>query len=136
MAWIKPEDATQGYAIASWTVGQWTYNLSWTGSGYQFVVRDSTPSGKSSGGAAGSLGIWAHVTGVANAQTGKIKVYINGIEKAAGGGWNGSWYRAGAAEYIGWKDDSNEGFTGEIDDVRFYNRALTDAEILSIFEGK
>jgi hypothetical protein len=137
MAWVKPEDATQqGYAISSWTSGQWTYNLIWTGSAYQFTVRGSDLSGKSSGGAAGSLGIWAHVTGVANAQTGTIKVYINGVGKATGGGWDGSWYSAGAAEYIGWKDDSNDSFTGEIDDVRVYNRTLTDAEIFSIFEGK
>jgi len=136
MAWMKPQDATQRYAIASWTSGQWTYNLAWTGSAYQFTVRGSDNSGKTSGGTAGSLGIWAHVTGVANAQTGTIKLYINGVEKTIGGGWDGSWHNAGADEYIGWKDDSNVGFYGEIDDVRFYNRTLTDAEIFSIFEGK
>lgn len=92
---------------------------------------------QSSGSGAGALttGTWMHVACVYNGAT--VKIYINGVEV-------GSAARTGAVTTstrnvrIGGRDTSDpaEYFSGNIDDVRIYNRPLGASEVQMLAEGQ
>ncbi len=80
---------------------------------------------------------WVLLTGVINKDTNEIKIFINGV-------WNGTSYlpdsgydhpglpsMIGAHPYMG----GNSFTIGDIDEVLIYNRSLSDAEILQIYNA-
>jgi len=75
---------------------------------------------------------WYHVTGLINGPTNMI-IYVNGVD--IGGTYSGSggdvvWQSGSCTIGTGWTNlDYN--FKGLIDDVRIYNRALTEKEVHS-----
>ena len=74
-------------------------------------------------------GQWQHVVLVYGQN--HMKLYVNGILRSSTANTNG--FQASDADlYIG-KDDSGNYYKGAIDDVRIYNRALTDAEVVGLF---
>ncbi len=80
-----------------------------------------------------STGVWTHVVGTYDGSV--IRIYKDGILAASTSNTNGITY-AGGNVGIG---DSAQGpdpstkFTGLIDDVRIYNRALSASEVLGLF---
>lgn len=88
-----------------------------------------------------AMGTWTHVAGVGTGTT--LKVYINGIAQTLtfnGSGPHGSHYGANGGIFeVGGNIFSSPGagteafpFEGSMDDVRVYNKALSDAEMLQL----
>lgn len=156
MAWFRPEavppgtesanDARYGIVIkAGWHTG-----LSYNGE-KQFVMEHwLTPAAGSEefvwAGAgtwedSNDAGQWYHVAGVVDRKAGTTKLYVNGELK------NSADWEAGKASRDPGKQSWRVGIAspgaekwawpakGLIDDVRFYKKALADAEILDIFKG-
>jgi len=78
------------------------------------------------------LGVWQHITCVRSA--GQISIYINGVQVVSGA--EGTWAptypigpRIGSMIYDGYTPPQYNGHNGKIDDLRIYNRALSQAEI-------
>ena len=72
---------------------------------------------------------WYHVAGTLDA-AGESKIYINGVLDNSATG-NGREYIIGPAN-IGAYQESSRFFNGMIDDIRIYNRILSDVEIQEI----
>ena len=83
------------------------------------------------------IGVWAHValTGSWDGTNREIKIFLNGVVVGSGTmPVNPSTLGATADNYVAysrWTQDTN-GFNGILDDVRFYNRALTSTDILTM----
>lgn len=82
-----------------------------------------------------SPNIWQHIT-TSYKKTGDnasiSKLYINGELKNNGINENSIAFPGSEIFYIG-RNHSELGFNGELDDVRFFNRALSDSEILALY---
>jgi chitodextrinase len=77
-----------------------------------------------------SLNTWYYVAGVYNSSSRTIDIYVNGIldNGVLSGAVPSSQVNSGVNVYIGRKSSGNY-FNGVIDEVRIYNRALTQSEI-------
>jgi hypothetical protein len=83
-----------------------------------------------------TINTWYHVAGVYNKQAGTIQLYVNGVSQGtavAGSSWTATGATAiGRAKWGG----ANVDFTvGGLDEVRFYGRVLTLAEIQALAAG-
>ena len=80
---------------------------------------------------------WYHVVGVREGTS--VKLYINGVLNNTDAGNSGNMvYSANPRVEIGTKTASNTGSTawkGIIDEVRIYNRALSDSEIKALYDA-
>jgi len=139
-AWVKPmqdtigiyrgvvtkQDAAtySGYLLAISDNGFW-FRIYDTGGSNPVAYADSTY----------NIGSWYHV--VAKRGNNKVYFYINGIEQASKPDSLYSIKSNTQTLKIGryWTDISNFYFNGLIDDVRIYNRALSDAEIQAIYNA-
>lgn len=87
-------------------------------------------------------GQWYHVAGVVSRTTGAVSVYLDGELKGSGEGFDAN-AKARAYGTMTWKIGAcNPGAEkwgwpakGAIDDVRLYNRALSDAEVAELFKA-
>ena len=79
-------------------------------------------------------GAWHHVAGVDNGKGATWSVYVDGVVDATGPNTNLN-TAAGADWRIGQWLDGTMNFPGIIDEVRYYNRALSTSEIQSIVTG-
>jgi hypothetical protein len=89
------------------------------------------------------IGVFEYITAVYD--EGNIKIYINGIVKAektishSGTLDNpydmliGTWWDSNGTNIV--SDDSNRTFDGLIDDLRIYNRALSESEVQQLYLG-
>jgi len=142
--WLRPAVLTRGDLVTRWTNGVTTgdrFNLLYglTSGKPQFYVSTgsfSPPDYPNSGVGANvmSVGAWNHIVGVYDEKT--VAVWLNGILQASSvftGTINtasGSFIRIG-------RNGSTDGFTnGQLDDIRIYNRALSESEIRLLFESK
>ncbi len=76
---------------------------------------------------------WVHVVGVYNsASTPNFQVYINGVVSVNTTNWTGTMVSNAVSTQIGDRNGSYY-FSGKIDDVRIYNRALSSDEIKSLY---
>lgn len=99
-------------------------------SNYQFWINDSATTNYKAVSATNSvvLNQWQHVAGVWNGTD--IKIYINGALIATTTGVTGSSFKSQLFNPIKMGLNlSNEKFIGNIDEVRMWNRALSQAEI-------
>ena len=85
-----------------------------------------------------STSTWNHLALTYDASTGELKGYVNGELRASRSGVTRE--SSGATTYvIGHGDSTNLGegdyFNGLIDDVRIYNRALSEAEVRNNYRG-
>jgi len=78
---------------------------------------------------------WIHIVAVYNQSSANVVFYINGVVSADNGNSiYSSIYNSSTHLDIGRKQDSSpEYFPGSLDDVRIYNRALTQAEITQLY---
>jgi len=88
----------------------------------------STP-GEALASEAVSLGEWNHLCGTAS--SGVVTLYVNGEQKAQA---SGGTYAAPSAIQLGRRYGGGFPFPGSIDEVRIYNRALSPAEVLQLYE--
>ena len=76
---------------------------------------------------------WTHITGVIDAEKNYMKLYIDGIEVSTRDfKWNKRIYKSQLPLRIGWSHENRPAqspFVGQIDDVRIWNIARTDADI-------
>jgi hypothetical protein len=79
------------------------------------------------------LNVWTHVAGVYDSGTQTLRIYVNGTMDPTTGTGAGPVDGAGPL-MIGNAQGSNQ-FTGLIDDVRVYARALTDADVAALAAG-
>jgi hypothetical protein len=76
---------------------------------------------------------WHFICGVRNGSS--LKLYVDGNTSAATSDshvMSGSTYNM----YIGYGAASARHFTGKIDDVRIYNRAISDSEVQQLYQGQ
>lgn len=81
-----------------------------------------------------SVDTWYHITVVRNKTTGKLILYVDGeyVEQTDDISDNVS----GTDDVmIGGRKSTSEYFDGKLDDIRFYNRALSQAEIRAIYNS-
>ncbi len=75
--------------------------------------------------------VWHHVAGTWNTSTGELHLFLDGSEVAAGA--NATTGGSGSHKLsVGKVTTGTTGFAGGIDDVRIYNRILSDAEIAAL----
>ena len=85
---------------------------------------------------AGVTGSWMHIVGVNDVTTNNAYIYINGVAAANRGSrlpytGRGNFTIGKQGEYAG----GAEYFQGALDDIRIYNRALSAAEIQSLYSN-
>ena len=127
--WIYPNNNSTFFGIATFTsttgeqfqVLQWNQKIYITANGGAFYTPDIIT----------TTGTWYHVSGTYNTGDTEPKVYINGIEKSLSSGGGASSITAnsfviGSATFAG-----ASYYDGIIDEVRIYNRALTQEEIIN-----
>ncbi|RSM43597.1 LamG domain-containing protein [Amycolatopsis balhimycina DSM 5908] len=135
-AWVKLDAADAGShrVITQWgtttcsfclqyegNTGKWVFVMPQTDSasppGYNFV-RSVQPA---------AAGVWTHLAASYDAVGHKVRLYVNGVpagSAAAPSSWQGSdLLRIGT------------GFPGRIDEVRAYDRLVSDAEVLAMVTG-
>jgi len=137
--WIKPNPA--GGVVMS-ELGQSTINTSWHDVQIEVETNNSikaciwTGSDNCAVAATGiTYGKWYNVVMSYNSSSGVMSSYVNG---AAGGTVSGTKQNTTSLFYgIGATDSTNGGngayFSGTIDDVRIYNRALSTSEIATLY---
>lgn len=95
-------------------------NLKWRGVGFEKSVKCAAPANNA----------WHHVVGTHNGTTGSI--YVDGV-LCASGPLPAIGNAAGSITIGGFAGGQGYYFLGRIDDVRIYNRALSDGEISELF---
>jgi len=81
-------------------------------------------------------GNWTHIVVIRDTSNGTKKIFINGLLNIAGAFDNQSFVNNGYNIYVGASvcaTSTHAYFIGKIDDIRIYNRALSDAEIQSLY---
>ena len=81
-----------------------------------------------------SSNTWYHIVGIYDSANSKLKIWVNGVKTEVTA--SGSGDALGSASLnIGAAAGGSNGFDGIIDDVAFFNRALTDAEVTALYTG-
>lgn len=133
-AWIKVESFTRTWqAILTKGDNSWRLHRQSNSNGVTFHLSGVTGG---SPGSAGNVndGAWHHVGGTYDGST--IKVWVDGvalISQAASGSINLGNHLVNIAQNA---QQASRWFDGLIDDARVYNRALSDAEMETVFATK
>lgn len=77
---------------------------------------------------------WHHVVGVYSMAEGKLRVYVDGVQEAASNYSSPITYFPEPRNSIGGSTFGNHFFKGLIDDIRIYNKALSDCEVAELFQ--
>jgi hypothetical protein len=78
-----------------------------------------------------SRGQWTHLAVVRRQSTGERRLYVDGVVDGAGVGGT-AFLSANPAIHIGGNTLNNHYFSGQIDEVRIYNRVLSGNEVASL----
>ena len=138
-AWIKPTELRQAGIFClgkySWTHG-WYFDMP----NNRGVLRIETAKSNNqpNGTVQSRPGViranrWQHVAAVVSRQKNETRLYVNGYEVARGTIPKANLDNLGTDLYIGRIQDSVH-FKGEIDEVKFYDRLLTEGEIQALLE--
>lgn len=138
-AWIRPTQLRQAGIFClgkySWTHG-WYFDMP----NNNGVLRIETvnPDNMPNGTVASRPGViqanqWQHVAAVVRRGSDQTRLYVNGIQVAAGTVAPTDLDNRKIKLFIGRIQDSQE-FKGQIDDVRFFTRALAPAELQALVE--
>jgi len=131
-AWVRPDIAdTNGWVVNRYDVAsQDGYYLCQRSSGsgkWSFVIFINGGFAMCQSDAAPVSGVWSHIAGKRDA-SGNVTLYVNGVPQADTDFIVGLINSSGDL-LMGIDHNLNNDFTGAIDDVRVYDRALTDGEI-------
>ena len=123
--WFKPISNTQSFMILK----NANYGLQWRGitntlGFYNGTYHYSTKNNW-------VLNQWYHITLIDNG-TDKVSLYINGILDKADN-QNPSRFGNYSLEMGKWEEPNQIFFNGSLDDIRIYDRALSDAEVLTLY---
>jgi len=133
-AWINPD--TLPTSAGDGVVGKLDFANAWriwirTDGKIEFDAKSDTVGNLVSTTALTTSGGWYHVAGSFDGSTAKL--YVNGVAQASAS--TSDWGNT-ANVNIGVGDtDSTSPFDGQIDEVHLFSRALSDAEVTSLFEG-
>ncbi|OHA79276.1 MAG: hypothetical protein A2747_02435 [Candidatus Yonathbacteria bacterium RIFCSPHIGHO2_01_FULL_44_41] len=126
-AWIYPTASNTLARVITTPSGNTTkWSIIFNTSKVSFDVNSGTAPGTS----ALALNNWYHVCGTYDGAN-KL-LYLNSINQIASGAGSIA-YDAGTGIRIGARHNTSRFFAGGIDDVRIYNRALTQAEITQLY---
>ncbi|MFJ8085109.1 LamG-like jellyroll fold domain-containing protein [Streptomyces sp. NPDC096205] len=84
-----------------------------------------------------AAGEWAHLVGVQDTVADKLLLYVNG-SLAGSTEMTANWYAGGAVQIGASQFDGAAAsfFTGQIDDVRFFDRAVSGDEVYQLFKQR
>jgi prepilin-type N-terminal cleavage/methylation domain-containing protein len=105
------------------------YHLRTQGTGLVMLQKNASGYTSAAGGTIG-LGTWTHVAATFDGAT--TKVYVSGVLKGSSSGSALSDAAGSCSTTIGSVADGTWPFFGSIDEMKAYNRALTDAEIKTL----
>lgn len=132
-AWVLPDNLSVAYRRIFET--RFAYNF-YLGSGPEMTnalwIVNNPSIGTCKGGQF-TAGSWAHVCGTYDAASGQGILYFNGVAVNTNtftAPTNGPW-----VGYIGSSYVHDSKWLGRIDDVRVYSRAITPAEVSTIYNG-
>ncbi len=137
MAWVKTTSTAHGYFVSKGTawdeighyaIGQ-EYNDPLT---FQLEIAGSGGTVELDSNIAVNDGQWHHIVGVYDDPV--VKVYVDGVEEGTMTGASSLTGSTAGDLTIGQRGGGNI-ISGIIDEVRIYNRALTEPEILAAMEG-
>jgi len=141
-AWVKMNSAGQDQKVGGNQDGNiGGYKMSIYGLRAEFEVRDASNTANLNRSVAGgtilTMGVWYHVTGVYNAQGNSIKTYINGVLDRDLEGVESNALASTTGDFIMGREPwtnvtATRFFNGSLDEVRVYNRALSDQEIKTL----
>jgi pimeloyl-ACP methyl ester carboxylesterase len=77
---------------------------------------------------------WKHIT--ATFKNNVARFYINGVFDSQANGTNGLSTFSSSILQIGRSISGTDGFNGKLDDIRIYNRALTDTEVQALYQAE
>lgn len=129
--WIKPGGVNTDNVIFSYgsPVGHSAYGGSFNANNiYQFSYTTNLACANTT-----TTGAWKHI--VFTFETGgSTKIYVNGV--LCSSNTNSAWNTGStSAFYLGSLIGGSSPYNGFIDDLRIYNRAITDAEVLELYDG-
>lgn len=141
-AWVKTDTiAGNGRIVEKGKLGvsEWEYGLFRLGADVRFNIWKSDGSDHSYATATSALtvGSWVHVAGTYKKGT-ATKVYINGVEWASSTTFTGNTAKKTQSVKIGAREGTSgfsELWDGTIDEVRIFNRALSAAEIATLYDN-
>ena len=146
-AWINPSNLSAGSRIfiddeqENGQTRGYGFSLGDPGSGrLRFYSRNVSPVTADTQ-AVIAADTWTFVTAVHDATNKTRQIYVNGVAQSLNGGssvntYSGSWGEDDGPATIGGETDlgeTNNRFTGKIDEVRVYTGALTQEEIASVY---
>jgi len=146
-AWIKTEEAGPQRIISSWVDNLGISKERYVMNVNYFVIRNSGDTGNSviylNDTTNPFDGNWHHITVISDGTVSNTKMYFDGYESAGGNVTDGGdgWTSYTDAEVIlgDLRSDvstANNPFNGTMDDVRIYDRVLSNEQIKLIFENK
>jgi hypothetical protein len=140
-AWVNPASvpasgdavavARDGSSASEYYLG--THNGSW---GFWFTGSDAaSPAITGAYGAAATTGTWTLLTGVYNASTGQIQLFVNGMRVAATS-FTPAWTASGAVTVgsglVG--GHQSDFLAGYVSDVRYYNRVMGNFNVQQAYQ--
>lgn len=138
-AWIHPKQLRQAGIVClgkySWTHG---WYLDMPSNNGTLRIETAGPDNQTNGTVASPAGVikanaWQHVTAVVRRGKNETKLYVNGYLVANGTIGPANLDNPKVNLHIGRIQDA-QAFRGELDDVRLYRRALSEAEIQALVE--
>ncbi|HUU15811.1 MAG TPA: LamG domain-containing protein [Sedimentisphaerales bacterium] len=135
-AWVKTTSTAHGYFVSKGTAWEETghyaigqeYNVPMT---FQFEIAGSGGTVELDSNVAVNDGDWHYIVGTYDDPV--VRVYIDGVEENSATGTNRLTDSAVGGLTIGQRGGNI--ISGTIDEVRIYNQALTESEILAAMEG-
>jgi hypothetical protein len=138
-AWIRPHQLRQSGIVClgkySWTHG---WYLDMPNNKGVLRIETASPANQSNGTVASRPGVirvnqWQHVAAVVRRGTNETRIFVNGFQVGQGSIAPTVLDNPKVDLYIGRIQDAQQ-FKGEIDEVRFYQRALGEAELQALLE--
>ncbi len=131
-AWLNPNTSQSsiwvsivGKGTGSWTPDIWNYLL-----GLEYLKPRIVYGGGLTASQAIPSNSWSYVVFIGDSSSNRLKIYINGVLVSQGTMTSMPTTNTNSIRITG-----NNYFNGLIDEVRIYNRALSDQEIKAIYEA-
>jgi hypothetical protein len=141
--WVKvaawPSAGTGTFLVDKWVYGQEDKLVSITPDGHVGLLLYPTTAQQLMSSTALTLGTWHHIAATYDGAT--VKIYFDGTLDASGAAAGDVGDNSGSLTFAhnavrGAQESVNNGyFTGALDEIRWYNRALSAAEITALHEG-